>query len=86
MRCETESRRVMNESGKWRSGREPLLVVVKVVCGRGGKSEASLADDEGVAAQDRRDVVMPPPEAAPFEVIQSQLAFEVLVDSRSRNF
>jgi hypothetical protein len=41
----------------------------------------TFGDDERVAAQDDRDVVMPAGKAAAFEVVEAELAFQVLVDA-----
>src|SRR5262249_17979797 len=46
---------------------------------RGGKMPRAFSDDERVAAEDKRDVVMPSGERATLEVIESELALEVFV-------
>ena len=43
----------------------------------------SFGNDERVAAENDTDVVMPPRERAPLEVIEAQLAFELLVEALS---
>ena len=50
---------------------------------RGGKTPHAFSDDEREAAEDDRDVVMPAREAPSFVMIESQLAFQVLVDTLS---
>jgi hypothetical protein len=52
-------RAVMKESAKWRSGRNRERTVSTSPGGRGGKSADALGDNEGVAAEDDRDVVVP---------------------------
>jgi len=49
----------MKESAKWRSGRDLERVVAILPSSRGGKSADSLGDDEGVAAEDDGDVMVP---------------------------
>ena len=49
----------MKESAKWRSGRARERTVGTRPGGRGGKSAEALGDDEGVATEHDRDVVMP---------------------------
>jgi hypothetical protein len=39
----------------------------------------TLGDDESVAAEDDRDVVMPPWKRAAFEVVEAELALELFV-------
>src|SRR5271170_7824185 len=75
------SRAVMNESWKWRSGRERERVGLRSPSGRGGKAPHSFGNDERVAAECDGDVVVPAREAAPLEVIEAQLALEILVQS-----
>ena len=41
----------------------------------------TFGDDERVAAQDDGDVVMPTGEASALEVVEAELAFEVLVSA-----
>src|SRR5579859_939061 len=73
------SRVVMNESAKWRSGRDRDRTVSTGPDGRGGKSADALGDDEIVAAHDDRDVMVPARVGATLEVIEAELTFEVLV-------
>src|SRR5438552_18704105 len=73
-------RAVTNESGKWRSGREAVRTGRTLPSGRGGKTPHAFAEDECVAAQDTRDVVVPAGIAASFVVVQSQFALEILVE------
>src|ERR1019366_9893528 len=75
------SRMVVKESAKWRSGRERVRTSGTSPSGRGGKMPHSLSDDEGVAAECDRDVMMPAGETASLEVVESQLAFHFLVDA-----
>src|SRR3954470_4072794 len=72
---------VMNESGKCRSGRSSVREGLVRFSGRGGKSAGVLRADEGVAAQNSRDVMVPATKAPPLEVVEAQFAFEVLVDA-----
>src|SRR5262245_33718434 len=72
---------VMSESWKWRSGRDAERIVVFRADGRGGKSPRSLGGEEGEAAEGDGDVVVPAAEAAAFEVVEAELALEVLVDA-----
>ena len=69
----------MNESAKWRSGRATVRWSATGPSRRGGKSADLLADDERVAAERDRYVMVPTGEPAPLEVIQSQFSFEILV-------
>jgi hypothetical protein len=69
----------MNESTKWRSGRPRLRTVSICFSGRGGKRPDALGDDEGEAGQGNGDVVVPSAEATPLEMIEAELALEVLV-------
>src|ERR1019366_9341538 len=46
---------------------------------RGGKTPHALRNEEGVAAEDDQDVVMPARERAALEVVQAQLSLEFLV-------
>src|ERR1019366_9083079 len=47
----------------------------------GGKMPHTLRDDEGVAADGDRNVMMPAEEASPFEVVEPQLALHLFVDA-----
>ena len=73
------NRAVTKLSGKWRSGREVLRTVVHRPSGRGGKTPHAFSNDERVAAESHRDVVMPTWKAPPFEVVEPEFAFEILV-------
>ena len=73
----------MKESAKWRSGRDRERTVVTRPGGRGGKSADALSDHEGVAAQDDGNVMMPAREGPTFEMIEPELALEVLVHALS---
>ncbi len=53
------SLKVMKESAKWRSGREAERVVSHRPSGRGGETPHTFGDDERVAAESDRDVMMP---------------------------
>src|SRR5260221_841701 len=75
------SRAVANESSKWRAGRERVRESAMGPCCRGGKSADPLGDDERVATEHDRHVMMPPFEAATFEVIESELALQLLVNA-----
>src|SRR5271170_8093234 len=70
---------VVKESAKWRSGREDDLSTRTFPSLRGGEVPQTLSDDEGVAAKDDRDVMMPAAEAPSFEVVEAQLALHLLV-------
>ena len=72
---------VMKLSVKWRSGRERERVVGQRPSGRGGKTPHAFSDDERVAAESDRDMVVPAVEAPPFEVVEPQLALEIFVDA-----
>ena len=69
----------MKESTKWRSGRDRDRVGVILPSSRGGKTPHAFSDDERVAAEDDGDVVMPTRERAALEVVQTELALELLV-------
>src|SRR5207253_11219596 len=71
------NRAVMNESGKWRSGRDRLRVATSRPSVRGGKTPHAFSDDEREAAEHDGDVVVPTGEAPPFVVVESELAFQV---------
>jgi hypothetical protein len=76
------SRAVMKLSWKWRSGLERLRVGLSRPSGRGGgETPHTFSNDERVAAQGDRDVVVPAREAAAFVVVQPELALEVFVDA-----
>src|SRR5262245_20115195 len=75
------TRAVMKESWKWRSGRERDLVVAHRPSGRGGNTPHTFGDDERIAAEDDRDVVMPGGEAAAFEVVEAELTLEVFIQA-----
>jgi hypothetical protein len=79
----TAKRTVMKLSVKWRSGRVMERVGVQRPGGRGGKMPHTFGDDERIAAQDNRDVVMPTGKASAFEVIEAELALEVFVGTFS---
>src|SRR5262245_38046710 len=72
-------RTVMKESTKCRSGRAAERCVAIRPSFRGGKVPRTLTDDERVAAEDDRDVVIPSGEGAAFEVIEPELSLEVFV-------
>src|SRR5882724_9396681 len=69
----------MNESAKWRSGRDSDRVVWCLPSGRGGKTPREFGGDEGVAGEDYRDVMVPAWPAPSLEVVEAEFAFEVLV-------
>ena len=71
----------MKESAKCRSGRDGERVTVTRPSGRGGKMPHTLGNEERVAAQDDRDVMVPPGVRAAFEVIEAELALELFVGS-----
>src|SRR5258706_11761162 len=73
------SRIVANESSKWRSGRAVERVVFFLPSGRGGKMPRPFGDNERVAAQDDRDMMMPARKRTPFEVVETQLTLELFV-------
>src|SRR5438477_13004997 len=74
-------RAVMKESGKWRSGREAVRTGRTKPSGRGGKTPHAFAQNECVAAQDTRHVMVPARVTASFIVVEAKLAFEVFVQS-----
>ena len=69
----------MNESWKWRSGRERERQSFCGPSGRGGKTLRTFSDDERVAAEHDGDVVMPAGKSSTFVVVQAELALEILV-------
>src|SRR5438552_12374042 len=73
-------RTVMNESAKWRSGRDALRTVFSRFSGRGGETPRLFGDDEGVAGERDRDMVLPAEEAATFEVVEAEFSLHVFVD------
>ena len=66
-------RQVMKESTKCRSGRDGALVGFSLPSARGGETPHTLRNDESVAAQYDRDVVVPAGKRAPLEGVESQL-------------
>ncbi len=70
------SRAEMKLSWKWRSGREELRVGVSRPSGRGGETPHPFSNDERVAAQGDRDVMVPAREAAAFVVVQPEFTLE----------
>src|SRR5689334_6764637 len=72
-------RAVMKLSWKWRSGRAELRVVSWRPSGRGGKMPHALSDDERVAAQSDRHMMMPTRIPAALKVIEAEFPFEVFV-------
>src|SRR5512134_2364171 len=73
-------RTVMKLSWKWRSGRERLRVVFQRPCGRGGETPRAFGNDERVAAENDRDMVVPAWKPSSLVVIDAELSFEVLID------
>src|SRR5829696_8638359 len=73
------SRMVAKLSSKWRSGRERLRVVFQRPSGRGGEMPHTFGNDERVAAQDDRDVMVPARKSSALVVVEPELALEVLV-------
>ena len=71
----------MRESWKWRSGRERERVGVRRPLSGGGKTPSTLGDEESVASESYRDVVMPALVATALEVVEAEFAFEVLIDA-----
>src|SRR5262245_51926320 len=66
------------------SGAQAAMPIGSCSCAtmvEGGKSPRSLGGEEGEAAEGDRDVVVPAAEAAAFEMVETELAFEVLVDT-----
>jgi hypothetical protein len=74
----------MKESWKCRSGRDSERTVFLRADGRGGETSRAFSGDEGEAGERDRDVVMPPPEAAAFEMVEAELALQVLIDPFDR--
>src|SRR2546426_11598616 len=66
-------RALMKLSGKWRSGRERLRLGLRRPSGRGGETPHAFRNDERVAAQSDRDMVMPTAELSSFEVVEPEL-------------
>jgi hypothetical protein len=52
--------------------------------GRGGKTPRAFGGDEGEASECDRDVVVPAWVAAALEVVEAELALEVLIDPFDR--
>ena len=71
----------MKLSEKCRSGRERVRVVFQRPSGRGGKTPHTFSNDERVAAKGNGDVVVPAWEAPSLEVVDAELALQVLVDT-----
>ena len=69
----------MKESGKWRSGREGLRTSWTGFSSRGGKSGGAFGNDESKTRKGNGHVMVPTAKASPFEVVETQLALEVLV-------
>ena len=69
----------MKLSWKCRSGRERLRDGFQRFSGRGGEMPHTFSDDERVAAKDDGDVVMPTGEPPAFVVIETELAFQILI-------
>src|SRR5256885_13169432 len=72
-------RMVAKLSAKWRSGRERLRVDFQRPSGRGGKMPHTFGNDERVAAQNDRDVMVPARKPPAFVVIESEFVLEILV-------
>src|SRR5260370_35139561 len=72
-------RTVMNESWKWRSGRDGLRVVPSCLFGRGGKKAATLGDDKREAAQRDRNVMVPAAKTPTLKGVEAELPLDVLV-------
>ena len=70
---------VAKESSKCRSGRALDRTRGTNPSRRGGKRPHTFADDERVAAEDDRDVMIPARKGATFVVVEPELAFELLV-------
>ena len=73
------SRMVAKLSAKCRSGRARLRVVFQRPSGRGGEMPHTFGDDERVAAEDDRDVMMPAGKPTAFVVVEAELVVEILV-------
>ena len=74
--------------GWWRRSRRSVAQAASAIergatlpSGRGGEMPHALSDDEGVAAEGDRDVMVPAREAASLEVVEAQLALHLLVDA-----
>ena len=65
-------RAVAKESAKCLSGRACERVTATGAFGRGGKMPHTFGDDERIAAENDRDVVVPSREGTALEVIQPQ--------------
>ena len=61
----------MNESGKWRSGRELLRDAISVPPARGGETPHAFSDDEREAAEHDRNVVVPAGKAPSFVMVET---------------
>src|SRR5215510_5072196 len=73
------SRAVMKLSRKCRSGRERVRLGFRRPSGRGEKTPHTLGDDERVAAEGDRDMMVPTWESSAFEMVEPKLALEVFV-------
>lgn len=69
----------MKESTKCRSGRDRERMGFSIPSRRGGKTPHPFSNDERVAAQDDGDVMVPARERAAFEVVEPELALELLI-------
>src|SRR5579863_74042 len=74
------SRMVEKESAKCRSGRERDRTRGTLPSSRGGEMPQALSEDEGVAAEGDRDVMIPAWEGASLEVVEPELALHLGVD------
>src|SRR5262245_6866132 len=73
------NRIVMNESWKCRSGRARDRVIATGPSTRGGEMPHAFGNNERVAAEDDGYVMMPSGKRAPFEVVETELSFELFV-------
>src|SRR5438876_4665906 len=69
----------MKESAKCRSGRDGDRTGSILPSARGGKTPHAFRNEERIAAEHDRDVVMPARERAALEVVQAQLPLELLI-------
>src|SRR5258708_15041958 len=72
-------RMVMNESTKWSSGRAEVRCSLIGPSLRGGKMPHAFRDNERVAADSDRDVVMPSGKRAALKVVQPEFPFQILI-------
>ena len=81
MQRERASLAVLSESAKCRSGRERDLSAETLPSALGGKAPDAFGNQERKAAQDDRNMVVPTAIAPAFEMVEPELALQVLVNA-----